>query len=148
MFRKIIRTSSTWFPVPLRLVIGLVFLGHGSQKVLGAFGGKGFSSWIANSAPYPFMKPAWLWMGAAALSELIGGILLLFGLLTRVGAFFIACTMLIAVIGVHWPKFFAPGGFEYPLTLLAGCLALLISGGGAASVDLAMTGSGGGGRRR
>ena len=75
-------------------------------------------------------------MGAAALSELIGGILLIFGLLTRVGAFFIACTMLTAVIAVHWPKFFAPGGFEYPLTLLAGCLALLISGGGAASVDL------------
>ena len=84
-------------------------------------------------------------MGAAALSELIGGGLLFFGLLTRVGAFLLACTMLVAVVGVHWKGgFFAPGGIEYPLTCLAMCLALLISGGGMASVDRALSG----GRRR
>jgi putative oxidoreductase len=146
MFRKLIATSSTWFPLPLRLALGTIFLAHGSQKVLGAFGGKGLNAFISNPAPYPFMRPAWLWMGAAAFSELIGGVLLIFGLLTRVSAFFLACTMLVAVAGVHWPHFFAPQGIEYPLTLLAGCLALLISGGGAISVDLGLTG--GGGRRR
>ena len=148
MFRRLVATSSTWFTVPLRLAMGAVFLGHGSQKVLGSFGGKGFNAFISNPAPYPFMKPAWLWMSAAALSELIGGILLVFGLLTRVGAFLIACAMLVAVLAVHWPHFFAPAGIEYPMTLLAGCLALLISGGGALSVDLGMSRSGGGGRRR
>lgn len=83
------------------------------------------------------MKPAWLWLGAAAIAELLGGILILLGLLTRVGAFLIACTMLTAVIGVHWPGgFFASNkGYEYPLALLAMSLALLISGGGMASVD-------------
>jgi putative oxidoreductase len=87
------------------------------------------------------MRPGWLWMGAAALSELIGGALLLVGLLTRVGAFLLACTMLTAVIGVHWKGgFFAPGGIEYPTTCLAICLALLISGGGMASIDLALSG--------
>jgi putative oxidoreductase len=131
--------------------MGVVFFAHGAQKVLGSFGGKGLNAFISNTAPYPFMKPSWLWLGAAAFSELIGGVLLVFGLLTRVGAFFLACTMFVAVVGVHWPHFFAPGGIEYPLTLLAGCLALLVAGGGAMSVDLGLSGSGGGGgggRRR
>lgn len=84
-------------------------------------------------------------MGAAAFAELIGGALLLLGFLTRVGAFLIACVMLTAIVGVTWQAgFFAPGGFEYPLSLLAVCLALLISGGGVASVDHALAG----GRRR
>jgi uncharacterized membrane protein YphA (DoxX/SURF4 family) len=48
--------------------------------------------------------------------------------------------MLTAVIGVHWPKFFANNrGFEYPLALLAMALALLISGGGAVSADMALS---------
>jgi putative oxidoreductase len=90
------------------------------------------------------MKPAWLWLGAAAFSELIGGILLFFGLLTRLGAFLIACTMITALVSKHWPNFFVPQGIEYPLSLVAICMALLISGGGIASVDLAISG----GRRR
>lgn len=86
------------------------------------------------------MRPSWLWMGAAALSELIGGVLLFFGLLTRVAAFFLACTMGVAVLGVHWPAFFASkSGIEYPLALFAMSLALLISGGGIASIDLALS---------
>lgn len=148
MFRRLIATSSLWFTVPLRLALGAVFLAHGLQKVLGSFGGKGLSVFSSYPPPYSFMRPGWLWMGAAAFSELIGGVLLLFGLLTRVAAFFLACTMLVAVAGVHWPHFFAPAGFEYPLVLLAGCLSLLISGGGALSVDLGLTGAGGGGARR
>ncbi len=146
MFRRLLATSPTWFAVPLRLAIGAIFLAHGSQKVLGSFGGGGLAKFVANPAPYPFMRPSWLWMGAAAFSELIGGVLLIFGLLTRVGAFLILCVMSVAIFGVLWPHFFGPGGFEFPLSLLAGCLALLISGGGAASVDLGLTRSGG--RRR
>jgi len=149
MFRRIIATSPTWVTLPLRLTLAAVFVAHGAQKVLGLWEGPGFSKFISFPAPYPFMKPSWLWMGAAAISELVGGVLMFFGLLTRVGAFFLACTMLVAVIGVHWPIFFASNkGFEYPLALLAMCLALLISGGGIASVDLALSSSRGGGRRR
>jgi putative oxidoreductase len=80
-------------------------------------------------------------MGAAAFAELLGGALLLLGLLTRVGAFLLACTMAVAIAGPHWGVFFAPGGFEYPMSLLAMCLALLISGGGMASADLALSSS-------
>jgi putative oxidoreductase len=149
MFRRIIATSPTWVTLPLRLTLAAIFVAHGAQKVLGSWEGPGFSKFISFPAPYPFMKPSWLWMGAAAISELVGGVLMFLGLLTRVGAFFLACTMLVAVVGVHWPIFFASNkGFEYPLALLAMCLALLISGGGIASIDLALSSSRGGGRRR
>jgi len=54
--------------------------------------------------------------------------------------------MLTAIIGVHWPGgFFASNkGYEYPLALLAMCLALLISGGGMVSIDRGLSS----GRRR
>lgn len=143
MFRRIIATSSSWVPVPLRLALGAIFIAHGAQKVLGSFGGPGFKAWIAYPAPFPFMKPAWLWMAAAALAELIGGILIVLGLFTRVGAFLIACVMVSAMIGVHWHNGFFLGqqpGIEYALALVGAALALLISGGGAVSVDRALTG--------
>lgn len=144
MFRRLISTSATWIPLPLRLAMATIFVAHGAQKVLGSFNGPGFEKWTSITPPFNFMKPGWLWLGAAAFSELIGGILLFFGLLTRVGAFLIACTMITALVARHWPNFFVPQGIEYPLALVAICLALLISGGGIASVDLAMSG----GRRR
>jgi putative oxidoreductase len=85
-------------------------------------------------------------MAAAALAELIGGALVLLGLFTRLGAFALACTMLTAVVGVHWGSFFMPTGFEYALALLGMCVALLVEGGGRASLDERL--QGGGGRRR
>src|SRR5215510_5413453 len=123
MFRKLISTSSSWVTVPLRLAVGAVFIGHGAQKVLGSFGGPGFKAFTSFPTPFSFMRPAWVWMGAAALAELIGGALVLLGFLTRVGALLILCVMLTAIIGVHWPNFFAPKGYEYPMTLLAAALA-------------------------
>ena len=142
MFRKLIATSSTWFPLPIRLGLGAVMIAHGAQKVLGSFNGPGFKAFISGNTPFGFMRPAWFWLAAAALSELIGGLLVALGFLTRVGAFFIACTMLTAVVGVHWPGgFFAANrGIEYPLSLLAMAIALLISGGGLASIDKSLSG--------
>jgi putative oxidoreductase len=144
MFRKLMATSPAWMTVPIRLGLGVIFSAHGAQKVLGSFNGPGLAKFTAFPAPFPFMKPAWLWMGAAAFAELIGGVLVVLGLLTRVGAFLLFCTMLTAIVGVHWPNFFMPAGLEYASALLAMSLALLISGGGMASLDLALSG----GRRR
>jgi putative oxidoreductase len=149
MFRKLIATSSTWFTLPIRLGLGAVMIGHGAQKVLGSFNGPGFNTYISGTTPFGFMKPTWLWLAAAAMSELVGGLLVLIGFLTRIGAFFIGCTMLTAVAGVHWSSgFFASNrGYEYPLSLLMMSIALLIAGGGQASVDKAVSGGGRGGRR-
>lgn len=145
MFRRIAFTTASWVPVPLRLALAAVFISHGAQKVLGSFSGPGLAKFTSFPPPFAFMRPGWLWMGAAAFSELIGGALLLLGLLTRVGAFLIACVMLTAIFYLR-PQagFFAPNGYEYPLALLAMCLALLISGGGMASVDRSLSS----GRRR
>jgi putative oxidoreductase len=127
----------------LRLGLGIPFIGHGAQKVLGSFNGPGLSQFISFPAPFSFMRPGWLWMGMAAFGELVGGILVLLGLLTRVGAFLIACVMITAIAGVLWPKFFAPEGMELAVAFLAIALALLITGGGQLSVDRLL-----GGRRK
>ena len=142
MFRKLIATSSTWITLPIRLGLAAVMIAHGAQKVLGSFNGPGFNSFISGNTPFGFMRPAWLWLGVAALSELVGGILVGLGFLTRVGAFFIACAMLTAIVGVHWNNgFFAANrGYEFPLTLLAMAIALLIAGGGQASIDKSLSG--------
>ena len=141
MFRTLVRTWPVWMPLPIRLAMGAIFIAHGSQKVLGKFGGPGLRAWTAMNTPFPFMRPVWLWMGLAAFAEFLGGILVLLGLLTRLGAFFIAMTMLTAIIGLHWPNFFANNnGIEYPGALLAMAVALLISGGGHLSIDKALTG--------
>jgi putative oxidoreductase len=141
MFRKLIATTPIWVTVPIRLGLGVIFVAHGAQKVLGSFNGPGLAKFTSFPAPFPFMRPAWLWMGAAAFAELIGGGLVLVGLLTRLGAFLLFCTMLTALIGVHWKGgLFLPEGFEYAMALLAMSLALLISGGGMASIDLGFSG--------
>jgi len=141
MLRKLIATSASWFTVPLRLTLGVIFIAHGLQKVVGTFNGPGWAKWTSMSqlAPFPFMRPQWLWLGAAAIGELVGGVLVLLGLLTRLGAFLIVCSMLTAIIGVHWPAFFGPAGMEFALACLGGALALLISGGGQASIDLKLS---------
>ena len=77
MLRRLTSTSASWATVPLRLALGIAFIGHGAQKVLGSFNGPGFAKFTSFPAPFPFMRPGWLWMGAAAVSELVGGILVL-----------------------------------------------------------------------
>ena len=137
MLRRLTASSPSWVTLPLRLSLGVIFIAHGAQKVFGAFHGPGWATWTSLSqfAPFPFMRPAWLWLGAAAVGELVGGALVLLGLLTRVGAFLIMCSMLTAIIGLHWPAFFMPMGMEFALACLGGALALLIAGGGQLSAD-------------
>ena len=140
MFQQLIATAPTWMNLPLRVALGLVFIGHGAQKVFGIWGGKGLNEFIAGTPPLG-LRPAWLWMGAAAFAELVGGVLVLFGFLTRLGALMIVPVMLVAIFGVHWgrewlPVFFASNkGIEYALVLLSIAFALLFAGGGRLSVD-------------
>jgi len=127
--------------VPLRLSLGVIFIGHGAQKVFGSFNGPGWAKWssMSQAVPFTFMQPPRVWLAAAALSELVGGALVLIGLLTRLGAFLLICTMLTA-IKLLWPAFFAPPGIELPVALLGSALALLIGGGGQLSIDRMISG--------
>ena len=143
MFRKLIATTRTWVPLPLRLTIGLLFILHGAEKVFGFNGGPGLSAWMANEKYANGLRPAWLWLGAAAIFELLGGILILTGLLTRLGALLVIPVMLVAVYGGlsgdAWPLPLTR--FGYPLAMLGAAIALLITGGGRASIDEALMGS-------
>jgi putative oxidoreductase len=137
MAAGLIKTSENWGILLIRIALGTIMFAHGAQKVFGWWGGPGLNQWIAQNAPFPDMRPPWLWLGAAALSELIGGAMVIIGLYTRIGAFFISCVMLTAILGVHWKSgfFIKDGGFEYPLALIGMAAALLVHGGGSASID-------------
>ncbi len=151
MFRKLIETWPTWATLPLRLFLGISFIGHGAAKVFGVFGGPGISKWASGTEALTLgLRPAWLWLGAAAFAELLGGVSLLLGLLTRAGAFLIMCTMLVA-LGINWQKsgafFIERQGIEPIYWVIGMTLALLIAGGGQASIDATLMRSRGGRRR-
>jgi len=123
-----------WGITVLRVMVGIVFLMHGWQKVFvygfagvqGAFGQMGIPM---ASVSGPFI----------ALLELVGGILLIVGLFTRWVAILIALEMAFAALKVHLPGgFFLPKGAEYAFTLCAANIALALAGPGAAALDRAV----------
>ncbi len=135
MLNRIFGKFSGWGPFFLRLGVGVIMLVHGAQKLFGAWGGpglKGFSQMLASMG----LKPALAWAVLVALVEFAGGIFLILGIMTRLSALLIGIVMLVAIFGVHWSGGFlaARGGFEYPLMILAGCICLLFTGGGRASL--------------
>ncbi len=121
----------------LRLVVGLLFVGHGGQKLFGWFGGGGLNGTVGMVTKMGF-RPAWFWALMAALSEFGGGVLLTLGLLSPLGSLGIIAAMLIA-IKVHWAKglWNMKGGIEFPLLNLVAALALAFTGPGAFSLDAA-----------
>ena len=138
MFRKLVATTPTWFTLPLRLSIGLLFALHGAEKVFGFRGGPGLSAWMANERAATGLRPAWLWLGAAAIFELVGGVLILIGLLTRLGALLVIPIMLVAIYGALTGGEGGPVPLPrigYPLAMLGAAVALLVAGGGRASMD-------------
>lgn len=136
MANAITATIPSWGPVPVRLALGVIMTAHGAQKIFGAWGGRGLNAWMAGVAPLD-LRPSWAWLAASAFAEFLGGVMVLLGLFTRVGALLIAAVMGVAITGVHWYNgfFLNSGGFEYPLALFGMALALLITGGGNASMD-------------
>jgi putative oxidoreductase len=128
----------------LRLVLGVIMFLHGSQKVLGWFGGM--------TLPQSFQMfthqmhiPAPL-AGCVFAAEFLGGIGLVVGFLTRIAALGIAADMIGAIYLVHW-KFGLfmnwsgnkkGEGIEYHLLVIAMCIALIIQGAGVLSLDRAI----------
>jgi len=146
VFRKLLATPNDWTLTLLRLALGIVFFAHGAQKVLGWFGGYGFSAtmgFFTNMmhipAPFAFL---------AICAEFLGGIGLIAGALGRIAAFGIACNMMVAILMVHshfglfmnWTGQQKGEGFEYHLLVLAITVALMARGSGAFSVDRALAG--------
>ena len=145
MLRRLVVTDDNTATVILRFVLGLVFFAHGAQKMLGWFGGYGFSGTMAYFTG-PAHIPAVLAFLAIA-AEFFGGLGLMFGFLTRIAAFGISVNMLVAITMVHgafgffmnWTGAQKGEGFEYHLLVLAMTAFLMIRGAGAFSIDRAIT---------
>jgi putative oxidoreductase len=120
----------------LRLVVGLTMAAHGAQKLLGWFGGPGFTS-TARILEQMGFRPGGLQAVLSGGAELGGGLLLALGLLTPLGAAAVTGSMLAATATVTWQNGFisAKGGYEYNLVLIASALAVAFAGPGRFSLD-------------
>lgn len=123
----------------IRLVIGLSFAAHGTQKVFGWFGGygpKGTGGFFDSIG----IKPGVLMAVLAGLAEIAGGLLFAAGLWTPIGAALIVLIMLGAIIKVHAKNGYwvTSNGFEYNLTLIAIAVGVALIGAGEYSLDALM----------
>jgi putative oxidoreductase len=120
----------------IRLVVGLLFVGHGAQKLFGWFGGygiKGTGGWFESIGIKPGATMALL----AGLTELIGGLLFTLGLLTPLAGVMIAGTMVMAIVKVHGPNglWATENGYEYNLILIAVTIGVALTGPGQYALD-------------
>jgi len=120
----------------LRLVVGVVFVMHGAQKLFGAFGGGGIEG-TAQFFGSLGLAPATFWAWVVGLVEFLGGIALAIGLLGRWVGVALAINMLVAGVVVHLPNgfFVGNGGVEFVLTLFAASVFFVGYGSGRWSVD-------------
>jgi putative oxidoreductase len=123
----------------LRLFLGFAFTMHGSQKLLGAFGGGGVSG-VAGMMGKLGIEPSLLWAWVVSITEFVGGVCLFFGFLTRFWAAGLVIDMAVAVVKVHLVNGFFVGknGVELPLTFGVIALAILLTGPGSLSMDRAI----------
>jgi putative oxidoreductase len=112
----------------LRLVLGIIMIGHGYSKV---FGGLHHHVQMVSSLGLP----GWLAYFSAA-AEFLGGILVILGLLTRVSALAIAVDLVVAIAKVHWHNgLLGNGGYQFPLALAAIAFALIFFGAGPIAIE-------------
>ncbi|HVU35778.1 MAG TPA: DoxX family protein [Opitutaceae bacterium] len=144
---SLLRTNDSGAMLIARLALGIVMFPHGAQKVLGWFGGYGFSGTMhfftgAMHIPAVFAV-------LAILAEFLGSLGLIFGFLSRIAALGIATNMIVAVAMVHrangffinWAGNQKGEGYEYHILAIGLALIVLIYGAGKASVDRALSGS-------
>ncbi|HTO90643.1 MAG TPA: DoxX family protein [Candidatus Sulfotelmatobacter sp.] len=141
MWQALLSTTPDPAVALVRIVLGLVILPHGLQKLFGWFGGGGLRGTLSGFAsmgiPYPLTA-------AAITAESLGSVALIFGVFGRLAALGIAVVMLVATLRVHRPHGFFMNwygqnqgeGFEYHLLAMALALVVIWHGSGAWSVDL------------
>jgi putative oxidoreductase len=141
MLHKLTATDSDMATTILRLVLGVIFFAHGAQKMLGWFGGYGFSGTMGFFTGMMHIPTLFAFLAIAA--EFFGSLGLIFGFLTRIAALGIFCNMIVAVAMIHhqfgffmnWTGAQKGEGYEYHLLILAVLVFLIIRGAGALSID-------------
>jgi putative oxidoreductase len=124
----------------LRGVVGPLFVGHGTQKLFGWFGGHGLEGTAGFFEQGIGLRPGKRHATAAGVSEALGGALLTLGAATPAAAGMVIGTMVTAIRKVHAPKgpWVTEGGYEYNAVLIAAMFALAESGPGTPSIDSAV----------
>jgi putative oxidoreductase len=124
----------------LRIVLGVIMIGHGYPKVTGISHVVGMVSGMG--------LPGWLAYVLAAV-EFLGGILIIMGLFTRCASFAFLIDMSVAIWKVHWKNGLTrTEGVEFPLSLAAIAFALIFFGAGPIALDAIRRGGGGGGMKK
>jgi putative oxidoreductase len=139
--KTLFQTDEAWSGLILRVVLGLVMLPHGAQKLLGWYGGFGFAGTMGFFTEQMHVPAAVAFL--VIIGESFGSLGLIMGFLTRFTAASLSLIMAGAIAMVHWPNGFfmnwfgkqAGEGFEYHLLVIGMSLALLIAGAGRWSVD-------------
>jgi putative oxidoreductase len=141
MLKMLVKTETDYMVALSRLVLGFLFFVHGSQLLLGWFGGFGlsgsmhfFTEQLGIPAVFAFL---------AIATQFFGGFLLIVGLVGRLAALTIICNMVVAVVKVHWQyglfmNWFGTQkgeGFEYHLLVVTIGLLVVVRGSGAFSID-------------
>ncbi|MGA7925421.1 MAG: DoxX family protein [Candidatus Sulfotelmatobacter sp.] len=147
MIRRLIATDNDVATAIVRLVLGVIFFAHGAQKMLGWFGGYGFTGTMGFFTGVMHIPALFAFLAIAA--EFFGGLGLIFGFLTRIAALGISFNMIVAVVMVHhhfgffmnWTGAQKGEGYEYHLLVLAITTFLMIRGAGAASIDWILSSS-------
>ncbi|MBI3014343.1 MAG: DoxX family protein [Candidatus Tectomicrobia bacterium] len=125
-----------WGITVLRVIVGVVFLLHGGQKLF-VWGFGGVAAFMTQvGIPVPMLAAV-----VVTAVEFLGGLALVLGLFTRWAAVLLAVDMLVAIFAVHLKAgFFLPNGYEFALTLLAANVALAFQGGGDAALESVLKG--------
>ena len=144
--RQLFQTDNSWTGLVLRLSLGLVMFPHGAQKLLGWYGGFGFSGTMEFFTET--MHLPWIVAFLVIIGESFGSMALLLGLLTRFTAASFMVIMLGAITTLHLHNGFFMNwfgkqqgeGYEYHLLVIGISLALLVAGAGKWSVDKVIAG--------
>ncbi len=141
MFNQLIYTKTDYIIALQRIIVGIVFFAHGAQKLLGWFGGYGYTGTMGYFTE-TLGIPAFLAF-IAIITEFFGSLAILTGFFTRIAAAGISIIMLVAIFTVHiyngffmnWGGNLKGEGYEYHLLALALLIGLFVKGAGSLSID-------------
>lgn len=137
--KTVLNTHAGYGITVLRIIVGVLLMAHGSQKLFGFFGGYGLEGTGQYMASLG-LNPGYLMALMSGSAEFFGGLALFLGLLARPAALVVTIMLVVAIFSVHIHNglFMANNGYEYALALTAASIAILIEGAGRFSLDRAI----------
>jgi len=134
--KSLFNTNAGYGITVLRILVGIIFMAHGSQKLFGMFGGYGLEGTGQYMASLG-LNPGYLMALLSGSAEFFGGLALFLGLLVRPAAVVLIVMLVVAILSVHIHNglFMANNGYEFGLALLGAAIAVLFEGAGRVSLD-------------